>query len=311
MGLLIPVWAVPFFFPVATERAEGDQWQETPEVLGPGWHQPGDHEVPCGTVQDPPDAVDVSVGLTTRTPEIGERGTVTTVITSVRKVDSDGRPVGPSLVRPDLDGKRCVVTLSKAGTYQVTTESTMTRWQWVRSEEASSVSVERAHRKPLTDKTDSKEYKIFVRGDCSQDEIAAPEPTAADPMRDHLRDALLRALSARSQHVDENSVSIEPLTSGGLWRFAVRIGSGGCVLPSLYSMAACSSPVTGPATDLLLGSLQVAGGRSRINARIVDPWTSEVLTAARGDALGSDSDELAKAASDALNGLRFPWGCAG
>jgi len=76
-------------------------------------------------------------------------------------------------------------------------------------------------------------------------------------------------------------------------------------------MADCSSPMTGPAAVLLLGSLQVAGGRSRINARVVDPWTSVISTAAKGDALGSDTDALAKAASDALNGLAFPWGCGG
>jgi hypothetical protein len=253
----------------------------------------------------------VSVGLATRTPELGEQGSVTTIITSVQKQDRDGRPSGSNLVGPSADGTRCVVTLRKAGTYRVTTESAATRWQWVKSEEASSVSVLRAHAEPLTDKTDTKTYTIWVRGDCSEDEIAAPEPTVADPMRDRLRDALIRALSARSRDVDVNSVSIEPLASGGLWEFAVRIGTGGCVLPSLDAMADCSSPVKGPTAELLLGSLQVAGGWSRINARMVDPRTSVISTAAKGDAWGTDADALAKAASDALNGLEFPWGCGG
>ena len=284
--------------------------QAAPEMLGPGWHEPGEHEVPCDVVADPPDAAQLgSGGPMTRNPRVNERGKVTVRITSVRRRDRDGKLFGPSLVRPSENEQRCVVVLRDSGTYQVTTETTVDQWIWVRSEEASSVSALRLTNRPLAMKVEQKKYLIRVRGDCSRAEPPAPDAPSADPVTNRLRSALVKALSGPGQGVDGNSVTIESLESGGLWRFAVRINAQGCVLPSLDAMADCASPIVGPGTDLLIGSLQMAGGRSRINMRIVDAATTVISTASRGDAMGSDAGALERAAGDALRGLNFPLSC--
>lgn len=101
--------------------------------------------------------------------------------------------------------------------------------------------------------------------------------------------------------MDGNSVSIEQASPGGLWKFAVRISARGCVLPSLDALADCSSPGSAPATELLVGSLQIAGEASRIVARIFDVETGEIRTTAKADTRGADTD--------ALYGLAFPMDC--
>ncbi len=299
----------PLLLSFSSGRVLASQEQVIPELTKSGWYEPGEYEVACDIFADPPDAAELGPTGPVRNPQIGERGMLTVVNTTVLRRDRDGRPTGPNLVEPSEDGKRCVAALRQSGTYQVTTETMITRWIWVVSEQASSASVTRVYSEDLPSKFERKQFLIRVRGDCSEEEIAAPATPVADPVRDGLRSALLQALSEQGQEVDGNYVSIEPLASGGLWRFAVAISGQGCVLPSLDSMADCSSPVAGPATDLLVGSLQLANGRSRINARIVDVETGTILTAAKGDALGSDSGALTQAASDALRGLNFPLDC--
>jgi len=302
---------LPLLLSSGGESVFAGQEQMIPELNKSGWYEPGEYEVPCDIFVEPPDAMQIGfAGPATRNPRIGERGKLTEVNTNVRRRDRDGRSTGPNLVEVSEDEKRCVAALRQSGTYQVTTETTISQWIWVVSEQASSASVTRAHTEDLPLKFERKQFIIRVRGDCSEEEIAAPSTPVADPVRDGLRSALLQALSEQGQQVDGNSVSIEPLASGGLWEFAVAISGQGCVLPSLDARADCSSPVVGPATDLLVGSLQIAGGRSRINMRIVDVETGIITTAAKGDALGSDTGALTRAASDALRGLSFPLSCA-
>lgn len=289
------------------------QGQVIPELFKPGWYEPGEYQVACGIYVDPPDATQLGpVGPAKRSPQVNETGMQAQVITTVRERGRDGRLLEPNLVEASKEGGPCVAVLLRPGTYQVTMETSISQWIWGISQEASSVSVQRLRRQDLSEKFDRKQFIVRVRGDCPEEGNArtkAADSKENDPVADRLREALSRVLSELGQEVDSNSVSVEPVAPGGLWRFAVRISGQGCILPSLDSFADCSSTAPGSATHLLVGSLQIAGGASRFNARVVDVETGEVLTATRGDTQGTETEALLQAASDAIRGLSFSIDC--
>lgn len=253
------------------------------------------------------------MGPARRRPEVNELGMQVQVITIVKELGQDRRLIEPNLVESSEETGRCVALLTRPGTYQVTLEITTSQWIWVVSEEASSVSVRRLRQQDLPEKFDRRQFIIRVTGDCPEEEEAKVDVSDSgqiDPMTEKLRAALLRVLSDHGPELDDSSVKVESWGAEGLWRFAIRISDEGCILPTLDSIANCSSSKAQvSASRLLIGSLQVAGGASRVTARIIDVETGEILTASKGDSTGTDTDALVQAASDAIGGLGVTVGC--
>lgn len=151
--LLVTASVVPLLLSGAGGSVLAGPEQVIPEVFQSGWYDPGEYRVPCGNYPNPPDAVELGLmGPATRSPRVNERGTLTVVITTVRKRGRNGRLTGPSLVEADREGKYCVAVLRKPGTYQVTMEITTGNWIWVVSEDASSVSALRLKSQVLPSK---------------------------------------------------------------------------------------------------------------------------------------------------------------
>ncbi len=147
--------------------------ENTPNIEGSGTYLPGDYTFYCATYRDPPDAPMLGVG---RAPNEGERGRLVNVTVGIERLEGE-RARRVVTVR-DLENEVCRANLVEPGIYEVSSETNISSWIWVKNPDASSVNVTRVVRQPLPLKFFRSVYRIQI-GDA---EIAPPpEPDCANP----------------------------------------------------------------------------------------------------------------------------------